>query len=68
MKRVLAIGRKRKLPDYMTVSGAIRMARVNGGAYDGDKLTEGGWRWPTDTWLQRRRRMIDGEGESSSGA
>lgn len=70
MKRIFSarIGRKRKLPDYMTTSGAMKMAKVNGGIYDGDKLTESGWQWPTDTWFQQRRRTVGGDSESRPGA
>ena len=67
MKRIIAVGLMRRarevLPEYMTVSGAIKMARVNGGTYDGDKLTEAGWQWPIDTWFQQRRRAMCGESE-----
>jgi hypothetical protein len=33
-------------------------SKVNGAPYDGDKLTHRRWRWPTNTYLQRRRNYL----------
>lgn len=33
-------------------------SRVNGALYLGDHLPSNGWDWPTETYLQRRRRLI----------
>ena len=65
MRRILKVRFSRKsaraLPDYMTAKGAIQMARVNGGNYTGDSLTEGAWEWPKDGFLTRRLAKLRGE-------
>lgn len=33
-------------------------SRVNGAPYDGDKLETSRWHWPSNTFLQRRRRFL----------
>jgi hypothetical protein len=33
-------------------------SKVNGGRYDGENLTTSRWRWPTNTYLQRRRQLL----------
>ena len=33
-------------------------SKVNGALYLGDHLPSNGWDWPTETYLQRRRRLI----------
>jgi hypothetical protein len=49
-------------------------SKVNGARYDGEKLATSRWRWPTNTYLQRRRQLLkhsqpfeqSGHSESSS--
>lgn len=33
-------------------------SKVNGARYDGENLTTSPWRWPTNTYLQRRRQVL----------
>jgi hypothetical protein len=33
-------------------------SKVNGARYDGEKLITSPWRWPTNTYLQRRRQLL----------
>ena len=33
-------------------------SKVNGAKYDGENLTTSPWRWPTNTYLQRRRQLL----------
>ena len=33
-------------------------SKVNGARYDGENLTTSPWRWPTNTYLQRRRQLL----------
>ena len=33
-------------------------SKVNGARYDGEDLTTSPWRWPTNTYLQRRRQLL----------
>ena len=33
-------------------------SKVNGARYDGENLTTCPWRWPTNTYLQRRRQLL----------
>jgi hypothetical protein len=33
-------------------------SKVNGAHYDGEELQIFPWHWPTDTFLQRRRRLL----------
>ena len=33
-------------------------SKVNGARYDGENLTTSRWRWPTNTYLQRRRQLL----------
>ena len=33
-------------------------SKVNGARYDGENLTTAPWRWPTNTYLQRRRQLL----------
>lgn len=33
-------------------------SRVNGAPYDGERLETSRWHWPTNTYLQRRRRYL----------
>ena len=33
-------------------------SKVNGARYDGENLTTSPWRWPTNTFLQRRRQLL----------
>jgi hypothetical protein len=33
-------------------------SKVNGARYDGENLTTSTWRWPTNTYLQRRRQLL----------
>lgn len=33
-------------------------SKVNGARYDGEKLATSRWRWPTNTYLQRRRQLL----------
>ena len=48
-------------------------SKVNGARYDGENLTTSPWRWPTNTYLQRRRQLLknsqayDQHGQSESG-
>jgi hypothetical protein len=34
------------------------LSKVNGAEYDGDKLPAYRWNWPTNTYLQRRLKLI----------
>ena len=36
----------------------ITDAKANGGYYDGDKLPDQHWAWPTQTWMQKRLAEI----------
>jgi hypothetical protein len=48
-------------------------SKVNGAHYDGEDLITSPWRWPTNTYLQRRRQLLknsqayDQHGQSESG-
>ena len=33
-------------------------SKVNGARYEGENLTTSPWRWPTNTYLQRRRQLL----------
>ena len=33
-------------------------SKVNGALYEGENLTHSRWRWPTNTYLQRRRSYL----------
>lgn len=33
-------------------------SKVNGARYDGENLATSRWRWPTNTYLQRRRQLL----------
>ncbi|MGH7782509.1 MAG: hypothetical protein ACREO5_01505 [Candidatus Binatia bacterium] len=33
-------------------------SKVNGAPYEGENLTHSRWRWPTNTYLQRRRNYL----------
>lgn len=33
-------------------------SKVNGARYDGENLAMSRWRWPTNTYLQRRRQLL----------
>jgi hypothetical protein len=33
-------------------------SKANGARYDGENLTTSPWRWPTNTYLQRRRQLL----------
>jgi hypothetical protein len=33
-------------------------SKVNGARYDGENLRTSPWRWPTNTYLQRRRQLL----------
>ena len=33
-------------------------SKVNGARYDGENLTTSRWRWPSNTYLQRRRQLL----------
>lgn len=33
-------------------------SKVNGAAYDGEKLAGHPWNWPTDTFFQRRLKVV----------
>ena len=33
-------------------------SKVNGALYEGENLTHSRWRWPTNTYLQRRRNYL----------
>lgn len=36
----------------------LSTAKANGAEYRGDELPANNWRWPTETWLQRRLREL----------
>ena len=48
-------------------------SKVNGAKYDGENLTTSPWRWPSNTYLQRRRQLLknsqafDQSGQSEAG-
>jgi hypothetical protein len=36
----------------------FRLSRVNNGGYNGDQLPILNWRWPEETWFQKRLRDL----------
>ena len=36
----------------------FHLSKVSGGSYDGERLPAWNWRWPHDTWFQKRLRHL----------
>ena len=43
-------------------------SKVNGALYLGDHLPSYGWAWPTETYLQRRLRLLRASADEASSA